>query len=292
MSVIDSHLHVWDLARAEYPWLTAQLAPIDRTLEVADAAPRLEALGVERAVLVQAADNDQDTEHMMDVAAADARVAGVVVWVPLDSPEQAVHRLAALAARGPVVGVRALIHDMADPDWIVSPAVTDGLAAVADAGLAFDFVCADPQALRHVPVLAQRDPDLAIVIDHLGKPPVGGASGDREPATFAQWMDLLADATASAQVSAKLSGLYRDGLPEPRAVTAVVEAALDIVGPQRLMIGSDWPICELSGGLERAWGLTTAALASLTDHDRDLVMGVTATRVYGLSPTTSKGDST
>ncbi|MDT0394917.1 MULTISPECIES: amidohydrolase family protein [Streptomyces] len=279
MTVIDAHLHVWDPTRAPYDWLGPALSPIDRAMRFTDARPELRAAGVTASVLVQAADHDADTDHMLATAAAHPEIVGVVAWLPLDDPGRAATRLAALRRDPHTVGVRALIHEKFDPDWIVRPDVGRGLALLAEHGLTFDYVTSSPEALAHIPELAARHPGLRLVVDHLGKPPVGGGPEDRT-----RWRGLLAAAARHPQVHAKVSGLYSARGPldswTTDGVRPYVEDALELFGPHRLMYGGDWPISVLAGGYTRTWEAVRELLAPLAPDDRADVLGGTAARFY------------
>ncbi|KOV60876.1 metal-dependent hydrolase [Streptomyces sp. AS58] len=284
MIVIDAHLHVWDPARADYDWLGPAMAPINRAMRFTDARRALKATEVTASVLVQAADNDADTDHMLATAATHPEVVAVVAWVPLDDPGRARSRLAQLRCDPHMVGVRALIHEKPDPEWIVRPHVGEGLALLAAADLTFDYVTASPDALRQVPELAARHPELRLVINHLGKPPIGG---DREE--HARWRKLLTAAAHHPQVHAKVSGLYSARGPLDSWTTDTVrpffEDALELFGPHRLMYGGDWPISLLAGGHRRTWETCAELLAGLGPDDRAAVLGGTAARFYRIDPT-------
>lgn len=284
MTVIDAHQHVWDPELAPYDWLGPAMAPVDRAMRFDDVRPALAAAGVTATVLVQAADHDADTDHMLATAAAHPQVVAVVAWVPLDDPDRARARLAELRRDPHVVGVRALVHEMTDPDWILRPDVGEGLALLAEAGLTFDYVTSSPTALAHVPELAARHPGLRLVVDHLGKPPVGGTPGDR-----ADWRRLIAAAARHPQVHAKVSGLYSaSGALDSWTTDEVrpfVEDALELFGPDRLMYGGDWPISLLAGGYARTWEACLELLAPLDPDDRAAVLGGTAARFYRIDTT-------
>ena len=275
--IVDAHLHVWDPRRITYAWLDD--GPLHRPFTIGDVSAGLHDAGVAAAVLVQAADSAAETAFLLEVAAHHDVVAGVVGWMPLDDPDAMVR---ALAERDPrIVGVRTLIHDRPDPDWIVSDAVRPGLDALADAGLPYDVVTADPAALGHLPTLGERHPTLRLVIDHLGKPPVGGSDGDRRA-----WRALLAAAAENPLTHAKLSGLA-PATTDPAAsltdaVRPFIDDALELFGPQRLMIGSDWPISSLTADVAAVWTAIDACLSGLGDRDRAAVRGGTATTFYRL----------
>jgi L-fuconolactonase len=280
MTVIDSHVHVWDLTRADYPWLGPHLAPIDVSLGLDDVRADLAFTGVDGVVLVQAADNAEDTDTMFAVADGAPEVMGVVAWARLDDPELTQRRLAVLRTDPRFVGIRVLIHDMADRDWIVRPQQGASLAVLASHQVPFDYVTSDPDALRHVPTICERHPDLRLVIDHLGKPPVGAAAEQ-----LRSWREQLARAAESPSVYAKVSGLYPSG--DQSAWSAedlrpIVDAALDIFGPDRLMLGSDWPIAVLAGGYRRVWGELAGIVGELSPAERDALLGGTAAAFYSL----------
>ncbi|WP_422771101.1 amidohydrolase family protein [Plantactinospora sp. WMMC1484] len=276
MTVVDAHQHLWDLELVDYPWLTAEYGPIFRTFTEADAEPVLAAAGVRHTVLVQSMDSYADTDHMLTVADRWSRVAAVVGWVPLDRPDEAAEALDRYTGDPRFVGVRHLIHEEADPDWLRRPAVQDGLALLAERGLSFDVVAVLPRHLEHLPWLAERHPTLRMVIDHLGKPPVAGRG-------WAPWADLLRAAAGSPTVHAKLSGL--NTAAEWQSWTAddlrpYVDHALAVFGPDRLMYGGDWPVALLAGDYPKVWRETNRLLEPLGEADRARILGGTAVDFY------------
>lgn len=277
--VVDAHQHVWDLERGEYAWLTPELGPLHRTWEQQELLPQLAAAGVDRTVLVQAEDSLGDTERMLAVADAHDVVAGVVGWVPLVDPDVAAVALERFVADPRFVGVRHLNHIEPDPDWLVREDVLAGLGLLAERGLVFEVVATVPRHLELVPQIAERHPSLAIVIDHLGKPPI--AERGWQP-----WADLLARAAEAPNVSAKVSGLNTaasfDGW-SGEDLRPYVEHALERFGAARLMFGGDWPVAVLNGDYAAVVEATRTALAGASPADRDAVMGGTAVAVYGLA---------
>ncbi len=277
--IIDAHQHVWDPRRARYDWLTDAMAPINRPIGFDEVRPSLRAAGIDATVLVQAADNDGDTDHMLSVAAAHPDVAGVVAYLPLERPVEAEARLAELRRNRRVVGIRALIHDQPDPDWILRPDVDEGLSLLEREDVPFDYVAVLPHHLRNLPELSRRHPGLRIVVDHLAKPPIG--RDDDQP-----WRDLIAAAAENPLVFAKVSGLYAatgdDAAWTPALLRPVIDHALEVFGTGRLMYGGDWPMSLLAGGYERVWLGVREALGSLSPTEREAVFGGTATGFYGL----------
>lgn len=277
--MIDTHLHLWNLERGDYPWLGPELGPLNRTFDLGEIEPDLHELGVDRAVLVQAANNGLDTELMLEAADRHPWVVGVVGWVDLTEGDAAEASAERLAEDRRVVGIRHLIHNEEDPDWLLRSEVLAGLRALARVGLAFDIVSVLPRHLEHVSTVAEHAPDLRIVIDHLSKPPI--ASGDLH-----EWARLLAEAAAHPNVHAKISGLDTAASPErwtPADLRPAVDHALQVFGADRLMYGGDWPITILGGGYRRQHAAFTEIVSTWTEDEQRAVKWRTATRVYGLS---------
>ena len=278
--ILDAHVHVWDPTRAEYPWLGDGMGGLNRPIGLDELTPTLARLGVRGVVLVQAADNAEDTELMLEAARRHPEVVGVVAWAPLDQPDALPDHLAALTRSTAVVGIRNLIHDR-EPGWLLGPETDGGIAELVRWQFPLDFVTAGPAALAELPVLRQRHPDLDVVIDHLGKPPIGGTPEERS-----QWRRLIAEAAANPRTHAKLSGLYSStgdlAAWTVEQVRPFVEDALELFGAERLMYGGDWPISHLAGGYDRSWAAMTELLAPLSAHERDGILWGTAARFYDL----------
>ena len=276
---IDAHQHVWDLEQAEYGWLGPEAGVLYRNFGMDDIAAEFAAAGVTGTVLVQSADNDEDTEHMFAVAADAPIVLGIVGYVPLHEPERAADRLAELRQRPLFCAVRNLIHDRPDPHWLLRRDVDEGLGLLERAGVPFDVVGVLPEHLEAVLAISERHPDLDIVIDHLNKPPIGLA--EHEP-----WASLMTQVAANPRVRGKVSGLYSaTGDPADWTVDAIrpiLDHVLDAFGPDRLMYGGDWPVSLIAGGYARVWSGIDELLGGLDAADRDLVLTGTARSFYSL----------
>ncbi|MFF1571677.1 amidohydrolase family protein [Leifsonia sp. NPDC058292] len=275
---VDAHLHLWNLERVSYPWLTESLGPIHRTFEFGEVRPQLVQAGVDRVVLVQAANSVDDSEAMFAVADGFEEVAGVVAWVDLLDPARAHGQLDAWQARPGFVGVRHLIHDEPDPDWLGRHAVRRSLALLAERGLAFDVIGVLPRHLEHAVAIATELPTLRLVIDHLGTPPVGGA----DPET---WRTLMTELAARQNVFVKLSGLTTLG-PAGHAdaddLRPWVDHALDAFGPSRMLFGGDWPVSTLADPYAATVATTRSLLAPLTPTERADILTHSAERAYAL----------
>lgn len=280
MRIIDAHLHIWDPDAGPYVWLSQAPDVLNRRYTLDDCAAERDELGIDAVVLVQADDDDGDTEAMFAAAAASPEVAGVIAHLPLHQPELAAARLAQLCTRPALAGIRTLIHDRPDPDWVLRPEVGEGLGLLERASLPYDLVTSQPRHLDHVPRLSERFPDLELVIDHLGGPPLD--------ADQSRWRRQLEVAASNPRVSAKISGLY--GPPDRAGQTAatddqlraVIMTALEVFGPQRLMIGSDWPVAVRAGGYRQVTAQVIRLVTELAGDQAQTVLADTATRVYRL----------
>jgi len=281
--VVDAHLHVWNPDAVHYPWMTPDVAPVAREFRLGDVTEELDAERVDKVVLVQSADNKADSELMLFQALCSPRVAGVVTWVPLLHPEDAAAQLDAWR-REPVVGVGHRVHEEPDPDWLLRPAVDDGLALLAERHLTFDLTADTPTLLAHVATLAERHPKLTFVVDHLGAPPLAALrAGERDGWT--RWSAVLGAVAQMPNVVAKLSGLATAAGPgwTSEHLQPAVDRALELFGSDRLMLGSDWPYALLSGdSYSQVWHGLRRTVDQLPERDRDLVLGGTANRVYRL----------
>jgi L-fuconolactonase len=278
--IVDSHVHLWDLARGGYEWLTPELKPINRSIGFAELAACLEETGVDGAILVQSDESDADNEYLLEVAADHEQALGVVAWLELTEPETAAARLDALIANPWFCGVRVGILHQPDADWILRDDVAESLDVLEARDVPFDLVSVRRRHLELVPELSERHPKLRIVIDHLSKPPIG-----KDEEWVEGWKRSLARAAENPNVYAKISGLTPQRGPldgwSNDDLRPFVDHALDVFSPRRVMFGTDWPVSELAGGYERVWGALNHILGDLSADDYDAVMGGTALNFYG-----------
>ncbi|MBN9486885.1 MAG: amidohydrolase family protein [Alphaproteobacteria bacterium] len=270
MKRVDAHHHVWTLSRGDYHWMSPDL-PIARDYGLSDLRPLLG--DITATVLVQAAATEAETAFLLDVARKSAGlVRGVVGWTDLASP-RASARIAELAADPLLKGLRPMLQDIDDTDWILQPAVQPALAAMARRGLRFDALI-KPRHLPLIGELAERHPDLPVVIDHAAKPDIAHGS-------FQPWADHMARLARETPWYCKLSGLVTEARPDWQGdgLRPYVEQLLATFGPDRLMWGSDWPVVTLASDYRR-WRETAATLLPTETHDA--VFGGTATRFYSL----------
>ncbi|WP_026413379.1 amidohydrolase family protein [Actinomadura oligospora] len=265
--MFDAHHHLWDTSVRDYAWMDGPWAdPLRGRFDVA----RYESASggdITGSVVVQALQTVDETRDLL--ALADGHpVSGVVGWVDLTGNTVA-ETLASLP--GPLVGIRHMVQDEPDPEWLARPDVRQGIRAVADAGLVFDLLVKPPQADAALAVVRAL-PEVSFVLDHAGKPDIAG--GGWEP--WASWITAMAE---SPNVTVKLSGLVTEAAPgwRPEDVLPYARHVLETFGPSRVMFGSDWPVCTLAASYARVVDLVTEVLA---DEDRAEVFEGTARRVY------------
>lgn len=273
--VIDAHQHFWRLNRGDYGWLTAALGPIHRDFLADDLLPLLRAGGVDGTVLVQAAPTEAETAFLLQIAHAQPFVRGVVGWSDMEAPDAA-DRIAVLAADPLLVGLRPMVQDLADDDWLLRPGLMPAFRAIVEADLAFDALVL-PRHLPRLAALRDRHPDLRIVVDHGAKPAI------REQ-LFDIWARDIAVIAGDGRSVCKLSGLATEAGPDwtPETLRPYVEHLLECFGPERLVFGSDWPVLTLVGSYDDWLSAVRGYLAPLTAVERAAVLGGNAVRVYRL----------
>lgn len=271
--IVDAHQHFWDPARGDYGWLTPD-NPIHRVFGTAELRPLLVETGVDATILVQAAPTVAETDYMLGIARKTPFVLGVVGWVDLLAPD-AGDELRRRAADPLFLGVRPMLQDIADPNWILQPGLTPALNTIAAEGLVFDALILSHQ-LGVVTELAQRHPQLSIVLDHAAKPKLG--EGDAMVA-WARGIEALA---ALHNVTCKVSGLLTElGAHGTRDdILRAVGLLFDHFGPARLIWGSDWPVLTLAGNYQDWFDLAREAVAAREPSAVRAVMGDNAVRIY------------
>jgi L-fuconolactonase len=279
MVTVDAHQHFWDPTRAEYPFLTGALAAIRRPFGPEDLRPLLARSGIDRTILVQTRGDLDETRAFLSLAAETSFIGGVIGWVDLADPG-VLDTIAELRA-GPgghrLVGIRHQVHDEPDPEWLRRPEIRRGIRSVGSSGLVFDLLV----RVREMPVALetiQALPDMRFVIDHLAKPPI--ASGALRP-----WADLLRPFGALPNAWCKVSGLVTEAdwtAGRPDGMAPYVRHAVETFGPDRLIFGSDWPVCLVAASYEDVVAAVRFTLAGLGDEDWARLFGETAIAVYRL----------
>jgi len=275
--IVDAHQHFWDPTRGDYGWLKPD-NPIHRAFSTADLRPLLIQAGVDATILVQAAPTPEETDYMLAIARKAPWVLGVVGWIDLLAPDAA-SEVRRRATDRHFLGVRPMLQDLEDPDWIRQAALDPALNAIAAEGLVFDALI-QPHQIGAITELAARHPQLSIVLDHGAKPKLGQANA---MATWARDLETLA---AAPNVTCKVSGLLNELPPDgSRAdIIGAIGVLFDLFGPTRLLWGSDWPVLTLAGDYAGWFELAREAIAAKESAAVRTVMGQSALRVYRPRP--------
>jgi L-fuconolactonase len=275
--IIDAHQHFWDPKRRDYGWLRPD-NPIHRVFSPADLRPLLDEAGVDGTILVQAAPTTAETDYMLGIARDTPWVLGVVGWVDLSAPD-AIAQIRTRASDPLFVGVRPMLQDLTDSDWILQPDLAPALEMVAAEGLMFDALILAHQ-IGAITELAERHPQLPILLDHGAKPQAGDADA------MLRWARDMEALAAMPNVACKVSGLLTELTPHGTRddVARAIGMLFDLFGAQRLVWGSDWPVLTLAGHYRDWFELAREAIAAKQESAVPAVMGGNALRLYRPKP--------
>ena len=275
--IIDAHQHTWEVSRTGYSWIEPE-SPLNRDFGSDAAAEARQGTNVSGVVLVQAADTYADTEFMVATARVAPEVLGVVGWAPLGKPDEVREVLSAYSTSEVIKGVRCLSHDYPDAAWILKPEVVESLRIAGELDLTFDYVARSVDQLRLLARAAAAVPNLVVVLDHLGSPPV--RTGPFEP-----WAQAINDLAQLPNVNVKLSGLttLSGGVSFADRWAPWIDHALDRFGSARIMAGSDWPVSTDGAPFVDLWAAQAASIQRLPEAEVADVLGGVATRIYSLA---------
>lgn len=278
---LDSHQHFWRYNETDYVWMSDAMEVLRHDHLPYDLEPKLRGIGFDGAIVVQARQMEQETQWLLELADEHAFIQGVVGWVDFASPRLD-ETLERFAANPKLKGVRELIHDMPDMDYSVSDVHTRAIAKLAPLGLTYDLLL-KPQHLRPAAQLVRQFPNQPFVVDHIAKPGIERAA--RQP-----WQTGLAALAAFENIYCKLSGMVTEaawGNWRPETFRPYLDSVLEAFGAGRLMIGSDWPVCTLSGSYEATMGIVIDFANDLTCAERDGILGNNAAYFYGVNRDTA-----
>ena len=278
LMIIDSHLHIWSLARGDYHWLTKDLGPLYADHSLSDIEPQFEQRGISKCLLVQAADSVAETQFLLEKAHANREyVVGVVGWINFNDGN-ACEQLKLLARDPLLVGIRPMLQDISPDNWVLQDKFRAIFNAMIELDLVFDALVKEEQ-LPVIYELACRFPKLSIVIDHCGKPEMDGAS-------HTHWLVNLKTLAKCANVTIKLSGLPAQTANRFQADTSLffVKQVMDLFGFKRVIWGSDWPVVKLSSDYSEWLTFCQHACSSLglNEQQQVRIFSLNAIEVYGL----------
>jgi L-fucono-1,5-lactonase len=273
---IDAHQHFWRYRPETHPWISDAMVPLKRDFLPADLQPLLAAAGFDGCIAVQAQHNVAETEWLLQLAEQHAFIRGVVGWVDLCAADVG-DELRRLAAQRRLRGVRHILQDEPDDRFMLRPEFLRGIAALGQVGLTYDILV-DARQLPAAIELVQRFPQQRFVLDHIGKPEIRARG-------FGAWRDTIVALAAQPNVSCKLSGIVTEADWhgwKPSDFAAYLDVVLDRFGAQRLMIGSDWPVCTLAASYADVVAIVIDYIGFLSPRERDAIRGGNAARFYGL----------
>lgn len=269
---VDAHQHFWALARGDYGWLTDSLEPIYRDFAPKDLAPLLKPNGIDKTVIVQAAPSIHETEYMLGIADATEFVGKVVGWINFEDRDHARH-LERFSRHRKFTGIRPMVQDIPDPEWMHRHDVAWAYDAIQDLDLTVDALGFPVHAAPFLR-LFEKYPDMRVVVDHCLKPQI------RDNA-FDDWAQSIGRIASETGAYCKLSGIVTESAPgwTPDVIRPYAEHVIRVFGPDRVMWGSDWPVVNLASDYE-SWHRIAESFAS--PADRDKIFGQTAARFYGI----------
>jgi L-fuconolactonase len=276
--IIDAHQHFWQLDLPfEYDWLkTDQHKAIGKTCLPADLKHHLDACGIDKSVFVQTQHNVEENRWALKLAEQNEFVAGVVGWVDLASPA-CEDQLAEFKDHPKFVGIRHIVQDEADDDFIIRADVLNGLKVLEKNGVPYDLLFYTKH-LKHAVQLGRALPNLPMVIDHLSKPKI-------KQQITGGWEEDLKAAARYPNIYCKLSGMVTEAdwqRWKPADLKPYVETALEAFGPERCMYGSDWPVCELAATYEQVYHSLVEIIGPVSDTEKSKIFGSTAENFYNL----------
>jgi L-fuconolactonase len=273
---IDAHHHLWQYSPEEYGWIGDAMQTLQRDFTPADLKREMEPASIDGAVAVQARQTLEETRWLLRLADANTFLRGIVGWAPLASPEFSRH-LDDFSAHPKLKGLRHVLQDEPQDDYMLREDFNRGVAALAGTGLVYDILIYE----KHLPIAAEfvdRHPNQVFVLDHLAKPPI------REQ-RLAPWREHLRTLAARPHVFCKLSGLVTEADWQHWTIDDLrpyFDTALDCFGPSRLLAGSDWPVCLLATGYTRWWQTLSELISSLSNSEQAAILGENAMRIYRL----------
>ncbi|HMP92161.1 MAG TPA: amidohydrolase family protein [Phnomibacter sp.] len=279
--IADTHIHIWDFRQAEYPWLKENTTLLNRNYGIQELEAQRAAVGITHGLLVQAANNLEDTDWMLKVAEKTPWMAGVVGWLPLQQPQKLVtlweqryrHQLL-------FKGVRHLIHDEPSEQWLLQPAVLESLQMLASWSIPYDVVGITTRHLEAVLVVAEKIPNLQLVLNHLNQPPI--PAGEK----FGRWGELMQQAATHKNIHCKISGMgttcQKGASWTSHDIEPYVNFVLQTFGTNKCFCGGDWPVSLLAGSYTHTWQQYQQIFQKLlNEREQCQILFYNAAKFYG-----------
>lgn len=280
--IIDTHIHIWDTSKSSYGWLSGAPELLKRTYSIEELDVARKAAGIGAGIFVQADVQMEDSFHMLEVARSTDWIKGVVSWLPLDHMERTATLLEEQLLKDEYfVGVRHLIHDEKDPQWLLQPEAIESLKILAAHNIPYDVVGVLPEHIETILKVAELVPELRMVFDHLNAPPI--STGEH----YGRWGTLMREVAKSKNIYAKISGLGTVAGAEKFAAEEIkpyIGFVLEHFGTDRCFCGGDWPVSLLAKDYIYTWEVYKTVLSSLLSAEAlENVYAGNATRFYNLN---------
>lgn len=281
-NLVDTHIHAWDLDKAEYPWLKGDTSILNRSWSIDQLEEERQQAGVTAGVLVQASGNKEDTDLMLAIARQTSWIKGVVAWLPLMDPSLVQQQLDDIYLKEKYFkGVRHQVHDEPDEKWLLQETVIESLKVLAKNNIPYDLVGIKNAHLETLLKVLEQVPTLHVVIDHLNQPPI--KTNER----FGKWGELMTQLAQHPTVYAKISGLgtasgnftgWQIADLEP-----YIHFAIEKFGTDRCFCGGDWPVSLLAGSYVQVWEAYKKIISNaVSDEDAEKIFSTNATGFYKL----------
>lgn len=272
---IDSHQHYWHFNEQDYGWMGDDMAVIKRDFLPKDLLPELQSIDFEASVAVQARQTWEETCWLLQLADENPHIKGVVGWVDLQS-DNAEKQLQSFAAHPRAVGVRHVIHDEEDVNFMLRPEFINGIKLLEKFGLAYDILIFPKHLPNTIQFVKQFSPNQIFILDHIAKPFI-------KEGTITPWKEQIEELAQFPNIFCKVSGMVTEADWKnwtPENIKPYLDVIFKAFGPERIMIGSDWPVCLVAGEYAKVMGVVTSYIANLTEQDKANVLGINAINAY------------
>ena len=281
---IDSHQHYWHFNTADYGWMGEDMSGIKRDFLPTDLLPELKSIDFDGSVAVQARQSLEETNWLLQLADEHPHIKGVVGWLDLQS-EQAEEQIAAFAKHPKAVGVRHVIHDEEDIDFMLRPAFIRGVQLLEKYHLAYDILIFPTHLANTIEFVKQFSEKQTFVVDHIAKPLI-------KDGIVSPWKEDIAALATFPNVYCKLSGMVTEAdwnIWTPENIRPYLDVVMEAFGPERILIGSDWPVCLVAGKYSEVMQVVIDYISIFTEKEQALMLGENAAKAYKI-PLTPKGE--
>jgi L-fuconolactonase len=278
---IDSHHHVWDLSVREQGWMVGEaLNPIKRNFSINDLRQAITGCGIDKTVVVQTVTNYDETPELLELADTDDLVAGVVGFLKIDAEDAIAHLDSYQSLRGfkYLVGIRDIAHDYEDVKYLSKPQVIKNVQELGKRGLVYDLLTKTPH-MRAAIDLVKACPNTKFVLDHISKPYI--AKADMQP-----WVDQITELASFENVVVKVSGLFTEAdwkNWKKEDFWPYLDHITKSFTPNRMMFGSDWPVCLLAATYKQSIDLVEEFTSKFSESEKNAFWAGTANKAYSLN---------